>query len=953
VLQSQHKVSTKPHFARGRPKAVLCVRRWFLSYNSQDTDLIRGFESALSQKDTGADIFYAPRALRAGGYWLPELSKEIAEATAFVMLVGKKGLGPWQVTEYYEAFDRRVKEPNFPVILVLLDGQPAPGLPFLRQLHWIVTSDPASEASLARLLDAASGAGSLPSKLWRHTAPYRGLAAMTEADSDFFFGREGETVEVVRTLETTPDKLPVLLGNSGVGKSSLAQAGVLASLARQDWPESAQNAGPWPRIFYESRGWCFLTIRPGEEPIRTLVEAFIDTWQLGATNPERVKQRNEWIELLIEDKATLRDLLDATERRYKELNQPRPPCFFLYVDQGEELYVRAEPRQRDRFSAILAHSLRDPRLRALMSLRSDFLGALQTDAPLFDAHHKIDVPPLRETELREVVMKPAALLGACFETEYLAADIARRAAEESVKDAGALPLLSYLLDDMWAEMVKRCDGVLRLPHIAIELGGVLAERANAFLANHPQSSDALKRLLTIKLATVREDGEPTRRRAVRSEFTDEEWRLVCELADHPHRLLITATPESGEVYAEVAHEAIFRRWEKLKEWISAEREFLAWRSGLEFDRRTWQSAPKRSKDDALLMGLALVQAQDWFERRFDDIHVVDRDFIVLSRKTAQRRKLRGQAIIGMLVVVMLAGLIGWLNQSYLQERWRWFTTIRPHMLTQVRPYVLTAESERTLKPNYSFRECAKDCPEMIVVPAGEFIMGSSDDDKSRYNNEGPQHSVLFSKPFAVSKFEVTFDDWDACVAYGNCDPNISDSGLGRGRHPVINVGSDDAQRYVTWLSKMTGKSYRLLSEAEWEYAARAGRQTAYSWGDEIGSGNANCAGCGSQWDSRQTAPAGSFAPNAFGLYDMHGNVWEWVQDCFNGDYNGAPANGSAWRTGDCSRQVIRGGSWQSVPRDLRSAVRGRGPSGGRGSGLGFRIARTLGPETERKEKFGD
>ncbi len=151
-------------------------------------------------------------------------------------------------------------------------------------------------------------------------------------------------------------------------------------------------------------------------------------------------------------------------------------------------------------------------------------------------------------------------------------------------------------------MVERGDGVLRLPAQSIDLGGVLVERADAFLAHHPNSEDELRRILTLKLATVREDGEPTRRRAFRSEFSDEEWRLVSELADHPNRLLVTATPEAGETYAEVAHEAIFRRWDKLREWIAAEREFLAWRSGLEAARRAWQATPDASKDDALLMG---------------------------------------------------------------------------------------------------------------------------------------------------------------------------------------------------------------------------------------------------------------------------------------------------------------------------------------------------------------
>jgi formylglycine-generating enzyme required for sulfatase activity len=156
------------------------------------------------------------------------------------------------------------------------------------------------------------------------------------------------------------------------------------------------------------------------------------------------------------------------------------------------------------------------------------------------------------------------------------------------------------------------------------------------------------------------------------------------------------------------------------------------------------------------------------------------------------------------------------------------------------------------------------------------------------------------------------------------------------------VNWDDAQAYVAWLSRMTGKTYRLLTEAEWEYAARAGSQAAYSWGDEIGKGNANCDGCGSQWDSKRTAPVGSFAANAFGLHDMHGNVWEWVEDCYHENYNGAPKNGSAWtEEGECSSRVVRGGSWNGYPRYLRAAFRGRFISGDRLPVLGFRVGRTL------------
>jgi formylglycine-generating enzyme required for sulfatase activity len=923
------------------------MRRWFLSYHSPDRALGERLKAALEHKDADSSVFFAPSSLRAGGFWSKALAEEIAQSDAFILLVGEKGIGDWQVLEYDEALDKRVKSPDFPVILVLLQGQTAPGLPFLRRLHWVITPDPSSEKDVARLFAAASGSSTRSGDLWRYTSPYRGLAAMEEKDSDYFFGREREIMDVLSAPAVPMDRLPVLLGNSGVGKSSLAQAGIMSALKRQAWPEGTDAAPEWPYAFRESRRWCFLTFKPGTEPLKALVESFLNTWQLDATDPERVKQQNGWIELLRDGKAMLRDLLDATERRYSEMDRTKPPAFFLYVDQGEELYVRAEEQQRRRFSELIAQGVVDSRLYMLMSMRADFLGELQKDESLFKVHQKIDVPPLRETELRMVVRRPAELLSARFETDGLADIITRRTAEDSVKDVGALPLLSYTLDDMWTQMVKRGDGVLRLPAQSFELGGSLVDRADAFLASHPKSQDQLRRIFTLKLATVREGEEPTRRRAPRSEFTDEEWRLVSELADHPNRLLVTATPEGGETYAEVTHEAVFRRWDKLRNWIAAEREFLAWRSGLEAARRTWQTALGSSKtEDALLMGAALTQAQSWLSKRRKDLPLIDRDFIDQSsrrERTERSRARRVQALIYVLLIGSIAGLIGWINQSYLRKRLTWYTTVRPYMLEQVRPYVLTAAADQMLKSGDSFRECAKDCPEMVVVPAGEFMMGSAADERDHYGNEDPLHRVMISRPLAVSKFEVTFEQWDACVANGGCT-HVPDSNMGRGTKPVINVSWDDVQQYVVWISTMTGRPYRLLSEAEWEYAARAGTTTAFSWGDEIGENNANCNGCGSEWDSRRTAPVGSFAPNQFGLYDMHGNVWEWVEDCLHTNYEGAPKDGSAWiAQGDCNHRVVRGGSWAGYPVGLRSALRFWYSSDDHGNDLGFRVARTLAP----------
>jgi formylglycine-generating enzyme required for sulfatase activity len=231
---------------------------------------------------------------------------------------------------------------------------------------------------------------------------------------------------------------------------------------------------------------------------------------------------------------------------------------------------------------------------------------------------------------------------------------------------------------------------------------------------------------------------------------------------------------------------------------------------------------------------------------------------------------------------------------------------------------------------------------MVVIPAGNFTMGSLVGERGHRNDEGPQHNVAIAQPFAISQFEVTFDDWDACVSYGDCR-SVDDMKWGRDQRPVINITWEDAKTYVEWLARVTGKPYRLPSEAEWEYAARAGKQTAYWWGNEIGDGNANCKECSSGPLPDRTQPVNSFAANPFGLYNVHGNVWEWVEDCYHSDYAGAPSNGSAWISGDCDRRVVRGGGWYSAPADVRSARRLPLSIPDTGNNLGFRIARTLTP----------
>ena len=194
------------------------------------------------------------------------------------------------------------------------------------------------------------------------------------------------------------------------------------------------------------------------------------------------------------------------------------------------------------------------------------------------------------------------------------------------------------------------------------------------------------------------------------------------------------------------------------------------------------------------------------------------------------------------------------------------------------------------EPGEAIRDCDA-CPELVVVPAGTFRMG--DLSGGGDVDEGPVRTVSISRPFAIARYETTFAQWDACVAAGACRQGVGDIGFGRGDQPVMLVAWEDAQAYAGWLSEVTGKKFRLPTEAEWEYAARAGSETRFPWGDDVGSGNANCDECGSRWDDERTAPVGSLPANAFGVHDMVGNLYEWVEDCGRYSYEGAPSDGSA------------------------------------------------------------
>jgi formylglycine-generating enzyme required for sulfatase activity len=256
------------------------------------------------------------------------------------------------------------------------------------------------------------------------------------------------------------------------------------------------------------------------------------------------------------------------------------------------------------------------------------------------------------------------------------------------------------------------------------------------------------------------------------------------------------------------------------------------------------------------------------------------------------------------------------------------------------PPSVSAEPSRNgegLAPGTIFADCADICPQLVVIPAGSFTMGSPAEEIGRDAQEGPRHPVAFAYEFAIGRYEVTFAQFDACVDAGGCSHRPNDQGWGRGNRPVVDVSWNDAMEYVTWLSNETGQRYTLPSESEWEYAARAGTNTPWHTGNAILTDDANILNA-----FARTVAVGAYPPNAFGLHDVHGNVAEWVLDCRDTGYVGVPNNGAAATNGDCTQQrIVRDGDFTQEPARVRSAMRRVGPQINRYVGVGFRVARAM------------
>jgi formylglycine-generating enzyme required for sulfatase activity len=449
------------------------------------------------------------------------------------------------------------------------------------------------------------------------------------------------------------------------------------------------------------------------------------------------------------------------------------------------------------------------------------------------------------------------------------------------------------------------------------LTGALANTADAVYAGLSDKEQQAAQQLLLQLVCPGVSAADTRRRATFAELDKTERDIVKRLADK--RLLVTSRDSgSDQETVEVAHEALIRHWQTLRSWLNRDREFLLWRERLRQACEQWRQT--KCDRGALLRGARLAEAERWLKQS-RNLTDEERHFIRQSIKARTRQK---TLTAGIVMLSLLSMSFAW-----------WFARaqLSPHMLVWLLRARLGSYTPQ---------------PQMVDIPAGSFLMGSSAVDGPNAkvdSNEWPQHRVRVHKPFRIGKFEVTFDEYDI-FAHLTGRPLPDHNGWGRGRQPVINVTWGDAQAYAAWLRERTGKRYRLPTEAEWEYAARAGTTTDYWWGDGVpASPQANCANCGNQWsDKQRTAPVGSLLANPWGLHDTAGNVWEWAQDCMHENYQGAPSeSGHAWEDpdGECPMRMARGGAWNDGAWFARSAFRLMFLPDYKSASIGFRLAQDL------------
>jgi formylglycine-generating enzyme required for sulfatase activity len=918
----------------GQAAGGTIVHRLFLSHAGVDSEaalrLARQLEENADAKAHGLKVWIDKQDLMAGSPWKDELQSALDNSTAFAVYVGSRGVVNWAWSEVSVALDRAHRNPDYRIIPILASGTSPADLPSLLYQYQGV-GDPSLPEEFQKLLRAALRLDAR-AKVAPERSPFVGLQSYTSNKVHLFFGREKETDELVALLQKTPFLL--VSGDSGSGKSSLVLAGLVPAF-RGGLLGRPTDSGPDDTI------WQVIETRPGNDPFGRLADSVRAAAEQTGTGPAGASQLADLIRSRQPDKVRDAVLSGAPKATGK------PSKTLIVVDQFEEFRTSPEAAS---YAATLLHLATpgDDSIRVVLTMRRDYLYICDSFESLRDRLLSGDplvrymLHRMSPEGLRAAITKPLTAAGI---DEADRDDLARAVLKDVGDEPGELALLQVALWRTWSEAKGRGPDLVRAYDRIGRVEGALAQAAEeVFGALSPEQQQRAETLF-VRLVRPGEAGGATRRVARLDEFDEPTRDLADHLAQDKQSRLLTI----HESTVEIAHEQLASQWLRYQRWISnipadplrgvpadPRGDDLRLLQSLIADAARWQAAPPAEKADYLASGIDLALYAQLSARRPGWISKGEIVFIDASNAVERERKTktwRVQAAMYALLVCIILGLVAWIEQRRLSQFGRWVFVIQPYM-AEVQRYALTDAEERAKTPFDTFRECpkTKNCPEMVMLPAGKFKMGEPG---------ANQREVTISRPFAVSKYDVTYDDWDDCVIHGDCNAVVDM--WGRGWQPVVNVTLANAERYVAWLSKVTGKRYRLLTETEWEYAARAESESAYSFGDDPGM--LPDYAWFAQNSSLQAHPVGKKKPNKFGLYDMHGNVYQWVEDCWHKDLDRGPKDESAWVT-DCddpNRHTVRGGSWITRADVLRSFHRGLAVTIGQNNELGFRVARDLLP----------
>jgi formylglycine-generating enzyme required for sulfatase activity len=730
---------------------------------------------------------------------------------------------------------------------------------------------------------------------WTGGNPYRGLKAFADQEADIrvFFGRGREADELLEKLRKGARVLAII-GASGVGKSSLAAAGLLPRLL--------------PGVIPGVTAWLKIRFTPAEksrDPLANLYQALYPHLDSSAGNSlERLAQAPAYIETL------------ASQALRK---QPASAKLLLYIDQFEELFTtRVDADKRQPFVAVMAVLAQSERVCLLWTLRADYYQDCTQFPQLAEllraASYPLAMPGGRA--LLDIIESPARIAGLTVD-DGLTTALLDKYGKDSSKD---LALLEFTLEQLYE--AKKADATcLRLEDYQAlgEMAGAIDRQGEEAIGDGADEG-ALWAVFEA-LAEVSVQGGAVRRRAWKSDFAPGEQALIEKLIHA--RLLASDLDKNGQAWVEVAHETVLRAWQRYARWLDEHKKFLLWRKRFDEDQ----------SQNLHLGGARLAEALRWWR---------DKKYRRLLDSKAQAFIRRSRRRAWLLRCGYGAGLLAPLLVS-----------VGISVLAEEARLSLSAGA-RYFLPYWGLMPWPE--PTMVLIKPGQFEMGAENcgaDDASE--DECPRHRVTLPQAFYLGVWEVTFEEYDAYVASitrgrtqaaADCAEvkveHPSDQGWGRGRQPVINVDWNQARCYAAWLSQQTGQTYRLPSEAEWEYAARAGTQTQFYWSED-----SEKAGDYAWFDGNsgnRTHAVGERLPNAWNLHDMAGNVWEWTQDCWHENYQNAPVDGAAWQdesAEDCGGRGVRGGSWGIIPQILRSADRYWYWPGVAGDSLGFRLARVV------------